>query len=103
MDGGQAGRQSSGREAIARMYPPTTTWREGYYAGETEDGGPVLLLVPSKSNVIARFQVVLNVLTSSAKEDDDPNTLWFEAEDVGISPNGAFRDPSCPHVLFALH
>jgi hypothetical protein len=103
MDGGHAGRHYQGEEALARMYPPTATWREGYYEGATEEGEPVLFLIPRKTNVIARFQGVLKVRTSSATEDDDPNTLWFEAEDVGISPNGAFRHSSCPHVLFALH
>ena len=102
MDEGQVGRRYDGREALARMYPPTESWREGYYEGETEDGGRVLFLVPSKTNVIARFQVVLNVLTTSATEDDEAGTYWFEAEDVMIF-EGAFRHLSCPHVLFALH
>jgi hypothetical protein len=102
MDEGQAGRRFYGQEALARMYPPTATWRAGYYEGATEDGRRVLFLVPSKTNVIARFQVVLNVLTSSATEDDSPNTLWFEAEDVEIF-HGAFRHLSCEGLLFALH
>jgi len=85
------------------MYPPTKTWPKGYYAGETEDGERVLFLVPNKINVIARFQVVLNVLTSSATRADDPDTLQFEAEDVKIERTGAFRHESCPHVMFALH
>jgi len=84
------------------MYPPTATWREGYYEGATEDGGRVLFLLPSKTNVIARFQVELDVLTTSATEDDFPSDLGFEAKDVMIF-QGAFRHSSCPHVLFALH
>lgn len=66
------------------MYPPTAKWREGYYEGATEDGGRVLFLVPSKTNVIARFQVVLNVLTTSATEDDFASTYGFDAQDVKI-------------------
>jgi len=102
MDEGQARRWFVGQEALARMYPPTATWREGYYAGATEDGGRVLFLVPSKTNVIARFQVVLNVLTTSATEDDLASTDGFEAEDVNIF-HGAFRHMSCEGLLFALH
>ena len=53
MDGGHAWRRFGGREALARMYRPAETWREGYYEGATEDGGRVLFLVPSKTNVVA--------------------------------------------------
>jgi hypothetical protein len=102
MDGAQAGRRFHGQEALARMYPPTATWREGYYEGETEDGGRVLFLIPSKTNVIARFQVVLNVLTTSATEEDEAGTYGFEAKDVRIF-DGAFRHLSCEGLLFALH
>jgi hypothetical protein len=85
MNGGQAGRHVDGREALARMYPRTETWREGYYEGETEDGGRVLFLVPSKTNVIARFQVDLDLPTTSATEQDYPSGYGFEARDVRIS------------------
>ena len=97
-----AGRRYYGEEALARMYPRTETWREGYYEGETEDGEPVLFLVPSKTNVIARFQVVLNVLETSSTEEDEPSGLGFEARDVRIE-NGAFRHSSVQYGLFALH
>jgi hypothetical protein len=104
MDGGQPVRQFDGREALARMFPRTETWREGYYEGETEDGGRVLFLVPSKTNVIARFQVDLDLLTTSATQQDYPSGLGFEARDVRISElYGAFRHSSCQHGLFALH
>jgi hypothetical protein len=85
------------------MYPPTETWREGYYEGATEDGRRVLFLAPTKMNVIARFQVDLDLLTTSATEEDDPGDLWFEANDVKIF-HGAFRHASCEEgPLFALH
>jgi hypothetical protein len=103
VDERQVGRRFDGREALARMYPPKATWRVGYYEGETEDGEPVLFLVPSKTNVIARFQVVLHVLETSATEEDVANTLPFEAEGIEITRDGAFRHLSCPSVLFALH
>ena len=103
MYGGQAGRRFGGREALARLYPPTETWREGYYEGATEDGGRVLFLVPSKTNVIARFQVELDLLTTSATEEDDPSGLRLEAKEVKIF-HGAFRHASCEEgPLFALH
>jgi hypothetical protein len=100
----RAGRHIDGREALARMYPRTETWREGYYEGETDDGGRVLFLVPSKTNMIARFQVDLDLLTTSATEQDYPSECGFEARDVRISElYGAFRHSSCQHGLFALH
>jgi hypothetical protein len=91
-------------------YFPLTTWREGYYEGATEDGGRVLFFVPSKTNVIARFQVVLNLLLRSSpadavvgpEKDDTAGTLRFEAKDVPIL-EGAFRHSSCEEGLFALH
>jgi hypothetical protein len=104
MDEGQAGRLiGDGREILARMYLPTETWREGYYEGATEDGGRVLFLAPSKTNVVARFQVDLDLLTTSATEEDSPGGFGFEAKDVEIS-HGAFLHSSCEEgPLFALH
>jgi hypothetical protein len=85
------------------MYRPAETWREGYYEGATEDGGRVLFLVPGKTNVVARFEVELGFLTTSATEEDYPDGRLFEAKHVRIF-RGAFRHSSCEEgPLFALH
>jgi hypothetical protein len=78
-------------------YSPTATWREGCYEGATEDGGRVLFFapseryfVPSKTNMIARFQVQLNLLITDSTQGDHASTDTFEAEDVGIVGGGGF-------------
>ena len=77
------------------QYSPSATWREGYYEGATEEGGRVLFFVPSeryfvpsKSNMIARFQVELNISGTSSTEGEYGYTSRFEAEEVGIVDGG---------------
>jgi hypothetical protein len=86
------------------------TWREGYYEGATEDGGRVLFLVPSeryfvpsKTNMIARFQVQLNLLVTDSTQGVHADTDTFEAEDVGIVEGGGFLHSSEDGTLFGLH
>jgi hypothetical protein len=92
-------------------YSPTATWREGYYEGATEDGGRVLFFVPSeryfvpsKTNMIARFQVQLNLLITDSTQGDHASRNTFEAEDVGIVGGGGFLHSSEDGaLLFGLH
>ena len=77
MDEGQAGRRFDGQEALARMYPPTATWREGYYEGATEDDFPSDLGFEAKDVMI--FQ-------GAFRHSSCPHVLF--ALHGGLGPSG---------------